>query len=89
MVTGMAITHHGTSYCLSNQFTVQEVNSKVRMHSKTHRAYNFFFMRSTSPFIGNNIGGCKTFKFEFVGEFESNQQIEAVGTGVPDCPKYP
>ena len=43
-VAGMAIIHQGTSYCLSNQFTVQEVDSRVRVHSSAHSAYSFFFM---------------------------------------------
>ena len=60
MVTGMAITHHATSYCLSNQFTLQEDNSMVRIHSKTHRTYHFFFIPSTLPFIRIIVAKPKT-----------------------------
>ena len=60
MATGMAIIHHATSYCLSNQFTLQEDNSMVRIHSKTHRTYDFFFIPSTLPFIRIIVAKPKT-----------------------------
>lgn len=38
---GTAIIHHGTSYFLSNQFTVHEESPKVKTKADNNK-YNFF-----------------------------------------------
>ena len=64
IITGIAIIHQGASYCLSNQFTLQEVNETSTVPIKISREEILFFIML--PFLCIIIPEPQTLYFLFV-----------------------
>ena len=64
ITTGMAIIHQGASYCLSNQFTLHDVNEISTVPIKNNRVEILFFI--ILPFLCIIISEPQTLYFFFM-----------------------